>query len=558
MNLTNMKSKKIYALEFCLLLLSAIACAKCLILGLRSDEEYAITMAYRMTAGDRMFLDMWEPHQTSGFLCAALIKIFSWFSPKLDYLVLYLRFAGILLQGVVSLFVYTTIKKRYPQPLAFFCGLFCFTLLPKWILVPEFSNLFLWGNLCTMMCFLRIYYDARCKCGLLILAGLSTCCAVLAYPTSLLTAAVYAAALCMIYRKSAWKYLGCYLGTCFLAGGFYLFYFCLHMSPGQLIQGISHMSVDGAHNSTLMEKLASYGQELVEDMLPYLLYLLPVLAIAYLLLFLLKEQHRRMTSLLLLILLSMTQQLVIWLGPSTYLNEPYLFFYAAFLAGGFVLKQNPALTWFGIWPACSSLVAALLLTNTGLRVTGAYLLPGILAVVLAFYEALPSKMSKNTILHPLYWVTLFAFSGLLLFAKGYLVNENEGRKTDVFYVKQKALTGPAKNIYYRYMDGHQYNIVADLASRYISEEDTVLCVSEHSLWYLLTGGSIGAYSTISTPTFDERLLEYWELHPEKYPDIILAAEGYPDLDKMIDLLKLNYPIAEEEGILIYRLKFPIP
>lgn len=554
MNLTDMKNKKIYTLELCLLFLSALACAKCLILGLRSDEEYAITMAYRMTAGDQMFLDMWEPHQTSGFFCAVLIKIFSWFSPNLEYLVLCLRFTGIVLQGAVSIFTYTTIKKRYPQPLAFFCGLFCFTLLPKWLLVPEFSNLFLWGNLCTMMCFLRIYYDARWKCGLLILAGLSTCCTVLAYPTSLLTAAVYAAALCMLYRKSAWKYLGCYLGTCSLTGSVYLFYFCLHMSPGQLIQGIGHMSVDEAHSSTLMEKLGSYGQELIKDMLPYLLYLMPVLAIAYLLLFFLKQQHRHMICLLLLVLLSMTQQLLIWLGPSAYLNEPYLFFYVIFLAGGFVLKQKPELTWFGIWPACSSLFAALLLTNTGIRVTGAYLLPGILAVVLAFYEALPSKMSENTILRTLYWFTLFAFSGLLMFAKGYLMNENEGRKTDIFYVKQKALSGPAKNIYYRYMDGYQYNIVAELAPQYIGEEDTVLCVSEHSLWYLLTEGSISTYSTISTPTFDERLLEYWELHPEKFPSIVLSAEGVPGLDQIIDLLELGSPIAEEDGILIYRVK----
>ena len=547
------KNKKIFLLELCLLLLSALACAKCLILGLRSDEEYAVSMAYRMTAGDRMFLDMWEPHQTSGFLCAALIRIFSWFSSSLDYLLLYLRFAGILLQGAVSIFTYTTLKKRYPQPLAFFCGLFCFTLLPKWILVPEFSNLLLWGNLCTMMCFLRIYYDARGKYGLLILAGLSTCCAVLAYPTSLLTAAVYAAAIFKLYPQKARKYAGCYLGTCFLSGVLYLFYFLLHMSPGQLMQGISQMSVDGSHSHSFTEKLLSYGQELVMDMLPWLLYLLPLMLIAYLFLFLWKQRHRAITCALFLVLISMAQQLLIWLGPSTYLNQPYLFFYIAFLAGGLVLKRNPALTWIGIWPACSALVAALLLTNTGIRVTGAYLLPGILAVLLAFYEALPTEKSESPLLRPLYWFTLFAFSGLLLFVKGYLVNENEGYKEDVFYVKQKALSGPAKNIYCRYTDGYQYNIVAELASQYVSEEDAVLCVSEHSLWYLLTEGTISAYSTISTPTFDERLLEYWELHPEKYPDIVLAAKEYPDLDRIIDLLNLESPLAEQEGILIYRV-----
>ena len=40
------------------------------------DSEYAIAMAYRMIKGDRMVAQMWEPHQTSAFLCAFFMKIY--------------------------------------------------------------------------------------------------------------------------------------------------------------------------------------------------------------------------------------------------------------------------------------------------------------------------------------------------------------------------------------------------------------------------------------------------------------------------------------------------
>jgi len=562
MNLTKQQKNIIYGAELFLLTLSALACVKCLILGLRNDEEYAVTMAYRIAVGDRMFLDIWDPHQTSGFLCAALIRLFLFFSSGPDYLVLYLRLTGILLQGAVSLFAYTTFKKKYPQPLAFLCGLLCFTLLPKWILVPEFSNILFWGSLCTMLCFFRISYGSCHPYCLLVSAGLFSCCAVLAYPTWILTVLVYTLSFFILWKPNAWKYIGCYLGTCLAVGIGYILYFCLRLSPAGLLEGIKHMSMDGSHRITLKEQLYLYAREISEAMLPFLLYLLVAAAVVYFLLYLFllrgaRRSARPMTFLLLLFLFSLIQQMLIWLGNSSYFNEPYLFFFVSFLLGGFLLKRDRAMTWLGFWPACSTLLAALLLTNTGIRVTGAYLLPGILAVLLTLHEALPHKPDMAAaVLRPLYGLSLFAFAGLLLFAKGFLVNENAGYKTTVFYVKQKALTGPAKNIYCRYTDGYLYNIVAELAPQYIGEGETVLCLTDHSLWYLLTGGNISNYSTISTPTFDERLLEYWELHPERYPDIVVAS-SFPGSNEILRFLRLEVPIAEQEGISIYRVECPL-
>ena len=44
---------------------------------LNIDTEYAIAMSWRMLEGDFMLENMWEPHQTSAFLLAFIIKIYT-------------------------------------------------------------------------------------------------------------------------------------------------------------------------------------------------------------------------------------------------------------------------------------------------------------------------------------------------------------------------------------------------------------------------------------------------------------------------------------------------
>ena len=53
-----------------------------------------------------MFVDIWEPHQTSGFLTAFLCWIYQRITGTTEYLVLYLRICGALIQAAVSIFLY--------------------------------------------------------------------------------------------------------------------------------------------------------------------------------------------------------------------------------------------------------------------------------------------------------------------------------------------------------------------------------------------------------------------------------------------------------------------
>jgi len=95
-------------------------------------------------------------------------------------------------------------------------------------------------------------------------------------------------------------------------------------------------------------------------------------------------------------------------------------------------------------------------------------------------------------------------------------------------------------------------LAADLLAQYAGEGDTLLCANGHSLWYLLSDCKIATYSTISTPTFDERLLEYWELYPDRYPSLVIGYEDSEEMDYLCKLLQLDEPLAVQENIVLYR------
>ena len=51
---------------------SALAAIKCIFVGLQMDEEYAMTLSYRLMHGDRLLTEVWDPHQTSAFLLSII------------------------------------------------------------------------------------------------------------------------------------------------------------------------------------------------------------------------------------------------------------------------------------------------------------------------------------------------------------------------------------------------------------------------------------------------------------------------------------------------------
>ena len=71
-------------------ILIAVACISLIFTNISYDAEYQMAMAYRMLKGDKMILQMWEPHQTSAFLCAIFMKFYMTLFGTTTGIVLYL------------------------------------------------------------------------------------------------------------------------------------------------------------------------------------------------------------------------------------------------------------------------------------------------------------------------------------------------------------------------------------------------------------------------------------------------------------------------------------
>lgn len=571
-----------------LIVLSLLATIKICFFGLGIDEEYAVTMAYRMAAGDRMFLDMWEPHQTSGFLAAGLIRLFLALTGGTDFLVLYLRVAGAVIQALIALFLYRTLKRSFSPDASFVAAVFFYNTLPKWIQTPEFSNMLVWFSVLAMLCFLRYYLDRRKKKIWLAAACLSFCGLVLSYPSCILAAPVIALCMWMADRRSFRTDICIAAGTCAAAGILYVAYFLSHMSVSQFVFGLKQMMTDGAHSAGLPERLQTYGAELL-TLLPHAGI---ALGLAGLVILLIKRLRSLPVFCLLAICTAQLAQGIVWMGSSRYLHFPLVYFYILYGAGLVLyLRKKPEtirpslriLFWMGSMAGGAVWLSGLLITNTTISVTGSYLMMGLVSAIMITAESIfgpprmlsrpddltePAELTKlpgsassfppgsppGFLLSALPFLAALCLLGTTLFGKGFMMNENEGVKNNITYVRQKALYGPAKGIYYRYMEGYGYNSFALLAPQYIKDGDTVLYIGQNTLFYVLCGQTISTYSTISTPTFDERLAEYWELHPQRYPSIVIVDKGYTGEAKLDHLLKLGEPVAEAEGIVIYSME----
>lgn len=117
---------------------------------------------------------------------------------------------------------------------------------------------------------------------------------------------------------------------------------------------------------------------------------------------------------------------------------------------------------------------------------------------------------------PCLWKTfVFLFIGLAIIHKGFLLYNIYGHDT-VFVTRQKAESGPMAGIYGRYSDGYEYNIRGRLLDEYIPRGSKVLIASHKTIMYLQEDYDICNYSTISTPTIDERLFHYWVMSSQIY------------------------------------------
>lgn len=531
------------------------AIGRSLIIGLDADEQYAVVLAYRIARGDLMIREIWDPHQTSAILPALMIKLFHIFRGNNTFLLLYLRAAGILLQGGVSFLWYCTMRKGYGRRAAFLTALVIFHTLPKWIVTPEFANQQLLFWILTILCLYR--YNETRKMRYCAFAGIALCFTVLAYPSCVFLFLAYAVWLCRRDWKAALLLaLTCFVGACIFVG--YLFSY-LTFADFRLY--MEQIFADPSHSAGIGDKLTAYCGEAIGLSGWIMIYLAIGLSISHIFCKCVhgKGSQKRglcVTGIFLFALcVAVADQVRLWIFGLVPHVHPQLHYLLLYVFGGFLYygaSREKKFHWEGLYelawlPSLVGFGAVLLLTNLDLKASFVHLLPGMLATLLFWCDsknrqedsaadaaAQPMKHFRYKLLLPVIWVVI------LIGARGFLIRADEGQPANIFVVKQKALYGAAKNIYCSYMTGYQYNSDTLFIEENLLSGTKILYIGSSLLFvYLMNDMEVCTPTVISTPIYDKRYIEYYELNPNKLPEAIIIDKEY-----FQGIGEKNLPISE--------------
>ncbi len=501
------------------------------------DSEYAIAMSYRMIKGDRMFLQMWEPHQTSAFL----LTFFSWLYLSVVKstagIAIFLQLMGVLLQLGVTLAVYKVLRKKVdPVMLGFMC-VFLFTVRPKDIVLPEFSNMQIWFSILLFLCLLK-YTENQRKKGWLLAASVCLCGEIISYPSCLI---VYFVVIGLLFwfSEEKWKDFAVFTAGCALQGAAYVSFFAVRMGGiWALLSSLRRIVTQDESHSEARTLYLGPGRYL-----EFFILSVAMLCICAVFAFIIKLLIERVSG---KYRTFQEKYLLFWklfflcFSALDILNVlirrdrfSYILIFAVMIALGIwglreCSKEEKRIFITGTLISMGSFVSTLLLTNVDLLPVFKYCILGVMVSFLPIGRLLDNRSiagkSKK-------WGMIALFCLIILFRRGMMVETITEMGANLFDLGGIIQGGPAVGIVTDYMGAYVINTSLPEYNQYVREGENLLLVGEPvigPIGYLFENTQVSVPSTICTPTFNEMMLEYWKENPEKFPDVIAVECWYGD------------------------------
>ena len=159
-------------------LLALAALVRTMFLGLEIDEEYALSLGFRLVRGDRLFYSMWEPHQLAALPPALLIGLFTAVAGTTTGVLLFVRGAVLAVKLALAVWFYRSLRVALGGRCAYLLALAVLAFTPKWFLGPDYVSQQFHFTLAAFL-FLYGYYapgprqselprlpaDPRCRAG---------------------------------------------------------------------------------------------------------------------------------------------------------------------------------------------------------------------------------------------------------------------------------------------------------------------------------------------------------------------------------------------------------
>lgn len=547
-----------------LALLALAAMVKTMLVGLEIDEQYALSLSYRLLRGDTLFGTMWEPHQLSALPVALVLALFTGLTGGTTGALLFVRAVSLIAKALLALWLYRAFCAPAGKTGAFLAAVVLFLYTPKWFLSPDYTGQQLLFTVTAFLCFWGYYRPGPRRftgAWRLVVGCAALCLGFLAYPQSMLDAPFYLAGFWVVGLRGGEPSLGkskiprgaaLLVAGCAACGTAFLLYVLAGISPATLVDHAKLILNDPQYNFTTAQRLAILGGQAftVAKMLSK-----PLAAAVLLTLVLhftrLKTAVKTSGGDLFFLLwpaLTLANDLRLALWDVTPDARAVLFVLTAsglwfFRPGQPANDARTALFWLGYLPGVAAYLFILRSTLIALPTTFMYLFWPALCVLLAVLCG-PSRRLGGAVLG--------GMAVMLMICRFWLVLVVGWRPATVADTELKYIpTGPAAYTWADEIAADRQLALEEALAPYAGQQVLQAIGEVNGLGFLMADGTLtyGQASVISGTDSDPRFVQYYAEYPQKAPDVILY-----DLDEVRDMevfhawLEENYSITERHFI----------
>ncbi len=553
----------IWILAFALSVLGAL---KTIYISADIDESYTVTMACRLIKGDRLFLDMWELHQTSAILYVPFVWLFQKMTGSVIGMLVFLRIVGVCIQGLLAFFLYRTCRHYMPGRCAGLLGILFFNFTPKHIQAPEYSLMCCWGLVLTMMSLLQFSkkQSNRHSFLYLVVGAMGLCVTVLSYPAAVFLIFPFLAVIAYLTRYGCskdgkrnafnrmqiWKNIGIFTGICAAGGMLFMVYVLSGTTLRGLMETLSYVFMDESHEQIMSEHIWSHILYL-GDMLKITLPAVLLCHIGRVFLRKWKKKEHCLFATGLLVF----QAAYALVQFHTIEDVNFLIFFPVILQTLVVgvyfylsyekTEKDKALFYTMIVPNLFLVAAVLLSSNLTANYSMSFFFPAVLAglymIVRVFFGnesggravmgrkvlEKPGNTAFSLVMGRVVAVLFtVVFTGMVFTSRIFLVRYTATQRLNVFEPNYEAWHGVLSGIRLGDTDYRQYEWKTASLHEHVKKDDVFLYVGADMFLYGETEAAIGTGNTISTPAFGEQLLAYYERFPKKKPTVIFLDCEY--------------------------------
>ena len=205
---------------------------------------------------------------------------------------------------------------------------------------------------------------------------------------------------------------------------------------------------------------------------------------------------------------------------------PFLFaIVVGFMKRNLLSSEEKRMYYFAMAVGVADLLATLILSDNAFIQAITYMLIFICASVAPIYrycESLKEEKQRKLISVGFYvWLALILFRIIYI----HIPLDGRGQICSLFDDLGIIRSGPAVGIITDEMGAAKQRDSMEEWSEFVHEGDTIWIIGEpvDTLGYLYEDVEVGAPTVMSTPTYNESLEYYWELNPDKYPDVVIVS-----------------------------------